>query len=111
MTKNTTESATVLPKLSRRTFLGAAGATVAGAAVPWSTLEAEVAQLKSEGWEARPCACNVCGGYCGLLAMHKKGEPYSPQTVKIMPNPSHPQRGCCAPAGRPPSGPGRIRCA
>ncbi len=96
MTKNTTESATVLPKLSRRTFLGAAGATVAGAAVPWSTLEAEVAQLKSEGWEARPCACNVCGGYCGLLAMHKKGEPYSPQTVKIMPNPSHPQRGCCA---------------
>lgn len=34
MTKNTTESATVLPKLSRRTFLGAAGATVAGAAVP-----------------------------------------------------------------------------
>lgn len=28
--------------------------------------------------------------------MHKKGAPVSQETVRIMPNPTHPQRGCCA---------------
>lgn len=85
--------------VSRRTFLGGAGAAAAAAFAPgssWAAIAAEVEQLKADGWEAHPCACNMCGGYCGLLAMHKKGEPPSQQTVKIMPNPTHPQRGCCA---------------
>ena len=56
----------------------------------------EIETLKADGWEAHPCACNMCGGYCGLLAMHKKGAPVSQETVRIFPNPTHPQRGCCA---------------
>lgn len=82
--------------VSRRTLLGAASAAAVTTSLPWTALEAEVARMKEEGWEAHPCACNMCGGYCGLLAMHKKGEKPSQETVKIMPNPSHPQRGCCA---------------
>ena len=82
--------------VQRRTLIGAAGAAAFAASMPWTALEAEVARMKEEGWEAHPCACNMCGGYCGLLAMHKKGEKPSQQTVKIMPNPTHPQRGCCA---------------
>ncbi len=82
--------------VQRRTLIGATGAAAFAASMPWTALEAEVARMKEEGWEAHPCACNMCGGYCGLLAMHKKGEKPSQQTVKIMPNPTHPQRGCCA---------------
>ncbi len=81
--------------ISRRSFLGTAGAAAAVSAIPLSQLQAQVDQLKKEGWEANPIACTVCGGYCGLLAMKKKGEPVSPATVRIMPNPSHPQRGYC----------------
>jgi thiosulfate reductase / polysulfide reductase chain A len=86
-------------RLSRRQVIGSAGTAAGAAAVlsaaPWTSLQAEVEKLKKEGWEAHPVACNMCGGYCGLLAMHKKGEPVSQQTVRIMPNPSHPQRGYC----------------
>lgn len=88
--------------VSRRTLLGAAGATgtAMAAGLSWTAADAALAQkvedLKKQGWEAHPCACMMCGGYCGLLAMHKKGEPVSQETVRIMPNPTHPQRGCCA---------------
>ncbi len=56
----------------------------------------KVEALKAQGWEAHPCTCAMCGGGCGLLAMHKKGTAPSRQTVRILPNPTHPQRGCCA---------------
>lgn len=69
---------------SRRSLLsGAAAAGAAGtfgfsALMPVDKALAEqVEALKADGWEAHPCACNVCGGYCGLLAMHKKGAPVS----------------------------------
>lgn len=85
------------PRFSRRHVLASAGAAAAMASVPdWTAAQAEIDRLKAEGWEAHPCACNMCGGYCGLLALHKKGEAPSPQTVRIMPNPTHPQRGMCA---------------
>lgn len=90
------------PTVSRRTLLGAAAAVAGGASgvLGWTAADAatarEVEALKAEGWEAHPCACMMCGGYCGLLAMHKKGAPVSQETVRIMPNPTHPQRGCCA---------------
>lgn len=86
------------PCLSRRTFLGAAAAAGATAATmaPWSSVEAEIARLKDEGWTPHPVACNMCGGYCGMLAMHKDGTEPSFDTVRIYPNPSHPQRGYCA---------------
>lgn len=90
------------PAVSRRTLLGAAAAVAGGASgvLGWTAADAatarEVEALKAEGWEAHPCACMMCGGYCGLLAMHKKGAPVSQETVRIMPNPTHPQRGCCA---------------
>ena len=86
------------PCLSRRTFLGAAAAAGATAATmaPWSNVEAEIARLKDEGWTPHPVACNMCGGYCGMLAMHKDGTEPSFDTVRIYPNPSHPQRGYCA---------------
>ncbi|MDO5532846.1 molybdopterin-dependent oxidoreductase [Sutterella sp.] len=51
--------------------------------------------LELEGWEARPAACMICGGQCGLLVLKKKGEPVSQGTVRIEANPTHPQRGCC----------------
>lgn len=90
------------PTVSRRTLLGAAAAVAGGTSgvLGWTAADAatarEVEALKAEGWEAHPCACMMCGGYCGLLAMHKKGAPVSQETVRIMPNPTHPQRGCCA---------------
>lgn len=87
------------PQLSRRTFLGAAAGAAGAAFAPGASvaeLVREVEALKKDGWEPHPCACNMCGGYCGLLAMHKKGTKPSPETVRIMPNPTHPQRGCCA---------------
>ncbi|QDA53836.1 twin-arginine translocation signal domain-containing protein [Sutterella faecalis] len=106
MTKNVEPSAARGPGLSRRSFIGAAGAVGAAAgtgtigAAVWTAADEAIAKeveaLKAEGWEAHPTACMVCGGYCGLLALHKKGEPVSQATVKIMPNPTHPQRGCCA---------------
>ena len=89
--------------LSRRSLIGAAGARgtagALGCFAPGLSAAAaaqEVEDLKAQGWAAHPCACNMCGGYCGLLALHKKGEKPSAATVRIMPNPTHPQRGCCA---------------
>ena len=83
------------PTVSRRTLLGAAAAVAGGASgvLGWTAADAatarEVEALKAEGWEAHPCACMMCGGYCGLLAMHKKGAPVSQETVRIMPNPTY----------------------
>ncbi len=58
--------------LTRRQMLGSVGVAAGAATVlsmaPWADVQAEVDKLKEEGWEAHPCA----------------------------PNPSHPQRGCCA---------------
>lgn len=84
------------PTMSRRQVLGTVGAAGALGAMPWTGLEAQVEKLKNEGWEPHPVGCNMCGGGCGLLAMHKKGAPISKETVRILPNPSHPQRGYCA---------------
>ena len=85
-------------KLSRRTFVGgAAMAAAAGGfgASAWASAKEEVERLKAEGWEAHPVACCMCGARCGMLAMKKKGEKPSMQTVRIFPNPDHPQRGYC----------------
>ncbi|MDO5532990.1 molybdopterin-dependent oxidoreductase, partial [Sutterella sp.] len=90
------------PLISRRSLIGAAGAlgAAAGTGALWTAADEavakEVQKLLDEGWEAHPSSCMICGGYCGLLAMHRKGEPVSQKTVRIMPNPTHPQRGCCA---------------
>lgn len=88
------------PNVTRRQVLGtasvAAGAATALSAAPWTVAEAEIEKLKSEGWEAKPAICHMCGGCCGLLALHKKGTPVSRDTVRVVPNPSHPQRGYCA---------------
>ena len=73
--------------LTRRQMLGSVGAAAGAATVlsmaPWADVQAEVDKLKEEGWEAHPCACNVCGGYCGLLALHKKGAPVSRETFAL----------------------------
>ena len=87
-------------KLSRRSLIGgaAAAAGVAGMGMgpeAWAAVKKEVEQMKADGWDAQPVACCVCGARCGMLAMHKKGEKASMQTVRIMPNPDHPQRGFC----------------
>ena len=75
------------PAISRRAFIGAAaGAAAAGGAF---------GTLKSEGWRAEPLACCMCGARCGLLAMHKPGTKPSRETIRIFPNPDHPQRGFC----------------
>lgn len=87
------------PNVSRRQLLGAAGATAGAASalsvVPWTVSQAQVEQMQSEGWEPNPLICHMCGGACGLLAMHKKGTSVSRETVRIVPNPTHPQRGYC----------------
>ncbi|MFR6359628.1 MAG: molybdopterin-dependent oxidoreductase [Sutterella wadsworthensis] len=51
--------------------------------------------MKADGWTAHPVACCMCGARCGLLAMRREGEAASRTTVRIMPNPDHPQRGYC----------------
>ncbi len=84
------------PVVSRRHVLGAASALGAMSAFPWGSLEAQVERLKEEGWVGRPVGCNMCGGACGMLLMHKPGTPFTKETVRLMPNPTHPQRGYCA---------------
>lgn len=88
-------------KLSRRQFLQTSGATVAGtsalagaASALWP-VQAQIKELEDAGWSRHPLACCMCGAYCGLLAMRKDGEPVSEKTVRIFPNPGHPQRGYC----------------
>ncbi len=85
--------------LTRRQFVGTAAATAGMAAtgtIAWSAVKQDIQSLKDLGWDSHPVACNVCGGFCGLLLMQKKGEKPSSDTVRIFPNPDHPQRGYCA---------------
>ena len=84
--------------ISRRTLLGATAAGVgvgSFAGISLAQVEKTVEKLKAEGWEAHPTACCMCGARCGLLAMKKKGAKPGPDSVRIFPNPSHPQRGYC----------------
>lgn len=75
---------------------GAAAAAVAAAPAihNWAFAE-QIQKLEKEGWTKHPVACTMCGAYCGILAMRKEGEPVSEKTVRIFPNPGHPQRGYC----------------
>ena len=84
-----------VPRISRRTLLGAVGAGAATASMGWAAVKQEVEALQKKGWSAHPVACCVCGARSGLLAMHKDGEKPSRKTVRILPNPDHPQRGYC----------------
>lgn len=90
-------------QLSRRSFLKAGGALsasglaasgVGGLATLWPA-QAQLRELEHSGWTRHPLACTMCGAYCGLVAMTKDGEPTSEKTVRIFPNPDHPQRGYC----------------
>jgi molybdopterin oxidoreductase, molybdopterin binding subunit len=84
--------------VSRRTLLKAGAAAAAPAAGLASALfpsEAQLKELEAQGWTRHPMACCMCGAYCGLIAMRKEGEPVSEKTVRIFPNPDHPQRGYC----------------
>ncbi len=88
-------------QLSRRAFVKAGGAMTAAATAAtggltalWPT-EAQLKELEHQGWSRHPLACTMCGAFCGLVAMKKDGEPVSEKTVRIYPNPDHPQRGYC----------------
>lgn len=86
------------PAISRRSFIGALGAGAAAGTVPlagWSAVAEQISELKKQGWESRPLACCMCGARCGLIAMHKPGTKPSRETLRILPNPEHPQRGFC----------------
>lgn len=88
-------------QMSRRTLLKAGGASmasassIAGVTAALFPSEAQLKELEAQGWSRHPMACCMCGAYCGLLAMRKDGEPISEKTVRIFPNPDHPQRGYC----------------
>ena len=84
-----------LPGISRRTLIGAAAAGAAASGFSWAAVKAKVDAMKADGWTAHPVACCMCGARCGLLAMRREGEAASRTTVRIMPNPDHPQRGYC----------------
>ena len=84
-----------LPHISRRALLGAAGATAATSSMGWAAVKKEVETLKKKGWKAYPVGCCMCGARCGMLAMHKEGEKPSRASIRILPNPDHPQRGYC----------------
>ena len=83
------------PRISRRTLLGAVGAGAATASMAWAAVKQEVETLKKKGWTAHPVACCMCGARCGMLAMHKEGEKPSRASIRILPNPDHPQLGYC----------------
>ncbi|MEG0822118.1 MAG: molybdopterin-dependent oxidoreductase [Burkholderiaceae bacterium] len=83
--------------LTRREFLAGSAALTAGTAgglALWPG-EAQVAELEKAGYTRTPVSCFVCGAGCGMLAMSKEGVAPSESSVRIMPNPSHPQRGYC----------------
>lgn len=75
---------------------GAIAATAAAAPClqNWAFAD-QIAKLEKEGWSKHPVACTMCGAFCGLLAMRKDGEPISEKTVRVFPNPGHPQQGYC----------------
>lgn len=84
--------------VSRRVLLKNTAAAAAAAAMPCLSLTAaaeEIKKLEKEGWSKHPVACTMCGAFCGLLAMKKEGEEISESTVRIFPNPGHPQQGYC----------------
>ena len=95
--EKTTNVPSSAPTISRRTLIGGAAAAAGAGALGFSMtpVRAEIERLQAEGWEAKPLACCMCGARCGLIAMKKKGVPVSQSTVRIMPNPDHPQRGYC----------------
>lgn len=88
-------------QLSRRTLIKAGGASMAsasplaGVTAALFPSQAQLKELEAQGWSRHPMACCMCGAYCGLVAMRKQGEPLSEKTVRIFPNPDHPQRGYC----------------
>lgn len=88
-------------QMSRRTLLKAGGASMASASplvgvtsALWPS-QAQLKELEAQGWSRYPMACCMCGAFCGLVAMRKQGEPLSEKTVRVFPNPDHPQRGYC----------------
>ena len=92
------EGKTVDLQISRRKLLemgGIAAVASTGAAGALWPVEAQLKELEHQGWSRHPLACCMCGAYCGLVAMKKEGEPTSEKTVRIFPNPDHPQRGDC----------------
>ena len=84
--------------VSRRTLMkgGAlAAAAAASPCLPNLAFAEQIKKLEQEGWTKRPVACTMCGAFCGLIEMRKEGEPVSEKTVRIFPNPGHPQQGYC----------------
>lgn len=56
--------------------------------------------MKAQGWTSHPVACTMCGAYCGLLALTKDGQSADEKSVRILPNPGHPQQGYCGRAAQ-----------
>lgn len=84
--------------MTRRKLIKGAACSAAAASAPSLVNHAfaeQIAKLEKEGWSKHPVACTMCGAYCGILAMRKEGEPISEKTVRIFPNPGHPQQGYC----------------
>uniref|UniRef100_UPI00402ADA4B molybdopterin-dependent oxidoreductase n=1 Tax=Turicimonas muris TaxID=1796652 RepID=UPI00402ADA4B len=84
--------------VSRRTLMKGGAVAASMAAAPalnnWAFAK-KIEKLEKEGWTKHPVACTMCGAFCGLLAMRKDGEPLSEHSVRIFPNPGHPQQGYC----------------
>lgn len=90
---------TVNLSVSRRTLMkgGAlAAAAAASPCLPNLAFAEQIKKLEQEGWTKRPVACTMCGAFCGLIEMRKEGEPVSEKTVRIFPNPGHPQQATAA---------------
>ena len=84
--------------VSRRALMkgGAlAAAAAASPCLPNLAFAEQIKKLEQEGWTKHPVACTMCGAFCGLVEMRKEGEPVSEKTVRIFPNPGHPQQGYC----------------
>ena len=84
--------------VSRRALMKGGALAAAAAASPCLANLAfaeQIKKLEQEGWTKRPVACTMCGAFCGLIEMRKEGEPVSEKTVRIFPNPGHPQQGYC----------------
>lgn len=84
--------------VSRRTLMKGGALAAAAAASPCLSNIAfaeQIKKLEQEGWTKHPVACTMCGAFCGLVEMRKEGEPVSEKTVRIFPNPGHPQQGYC----------------